>query len=396
MTDDADTPIALDASVETSPEVYEHPDDLTETEAAAGHAIWEDVDDLDDDSDGLTDVTFRTFATTGRTEALRRARIVRQCLLDAGVPEVSIEVQEGRPDSNPWNACQPIAVYSHHIASHPTPDKPTPGLALVKSGRSDLPGPLANGTAGVDLVYRILTMGLANHPGTGGPLTLRGPMGSYTIPKDIARAYAWGTEYEGGFDDATWDRVYTNKRTGTSMTFREFMGRANAGLLRAVWLINGRGKSPGDPGEFDLSGYHCEHKTWAPGRKPDRLNYSTETGRAEVRKYDDGGDDVAAKDVWEYGIQPIIDGAKAKAIPAGRMLAQAHKRAAEAKAAAKAADMNAAAALRQSKANAEAIRKVAEGLDAPARKAVVALLGPDVNEAVARAEDFPDEDGDTA
>jgi len=106
-------------------------------------------------------------------------------------------------------------------------------------------------------------------------------MGSFRIPKDVARPFAWGTEYEGGFDDATWDRRYENRRTGTHMTFREFMARANAGLVEAIWLINGHGKTPAST--MDLSGYHAEHKTWAPDRKIDRLNYTTERGREEIR-----------------------------------------------------------------------------------------------------------------
>lgn len=220
---------------------------------------------------------------SGRETAIHRAQILRGFLLKHGVPEVSIEVQEGRPSGGDnWNACQPVAVVSHHIASRPTTSRPTPGLSLVKRGRADLGGPLCNGTAGVDLVYRITCMGFANHPGFGGPLTVRGPMGSFSIPKDVARPFTWGTEYEGGFEDATWDKVYENRRTGRKMSFRDFMGRANAGLVEGIWLINGRGRRP--TVSMDLSGYHLEHKTWAPGRKPDRLNYTTERGREEVRK----------------------------------------------------------------------------------------------------------------
>lgn len=225
---------------------------------------------------------------TGRPTAVKRARLIREVLLDYGVPEVSIELVPGRPTSGDvWNALDPVAAMSHHIASRPTPANPVPGLAVVTKGRAGLEGPLANGTAGVDLVYRIKTLGLANHPGYGGPYTVRGPLGAFTIPKDVARPYIWGSEYEGGYDDATWDRVYRNRRTGKSMTFREFMGRANAALVEAIWLPGISSRNLHDriaPG-MDLSGYHLEHKTWAPGRKPDRHNYSTGSGRAELRRY---------------------------------------------------------------------------------------------------------------
>lgn len=220
---------------------------------------------------------------------LARARLIREVLLDYGVPEVSIELQEGRPGGG-WNGLDPVMVMSHHIASFPTVSNPTPGLSLVKQGRggsSPLGGPLANGTAGVDLVYRILCLGWANHPGFGGPYTVRGPLGSFTIPRDNARPYAWGTEYEGGYTNEVWDKTYTNKRTGKKMTFREFMGRSNAGLAEAIWLpgVSSRDRyrliSPG----MDLSTYTGEHKSWAPGRKPDRKDYTTESGQAEARRY---------------------------------------------------------------------------------------------------------------
>lgn len=225
---------------------------------------------------------------SGRDDAIARAREIRAVLLAHGVPEVSIELQTGRTGG--WNGLDPVAVMSHHIASHPTAKNPTPGLALVKRGRSDLPGPLCNGTAGVDLVYRIICLDLANHPGYGGPWRVEGPCGAFTIPKDNARKYAWGTEYEGGYDDATWDRVYTNPRTGISMTFREFMGRCNAGLAEAIWLpgvsSHGRYAAAKNARPGALAGYHGEHKTWAPSRKPDRRGYTTETGRAELAAWD--------------------------------------------------------------------------------------------------------------
>jgi hypothetical protein len=226
----------------------------------------------------------------GRETALLRAQKIREVLLDHGVPEVSIELQDGRPaPGDTWNSLDPVSVFSHHIASYPSPANPTPGLNVVKQGRPDLGGPLANGTAGVDLVYRILCLGWANHPGYGGPLVVSGPLGSFRIPVDNARPYAWGTEYEGGYTDAVWDETYTNRRTGKRMTFREFMGRCNAGLVEAIWLpgVSSRGRYDQITPGMDLSGYHGEHLTWAPGRKFDRRNYTTTSGRLELRRFAD-------------------------------------------------------------------------------------------------------------
>jgi hypothetical protein len=97
-------------------------------------------------------------------------------------------------------------------------------------------------------------MGWANHPGAGGPYTLPGG----TVPKDAARPYLFGWEFEGGVREADW-----------TDSMRNFMGRCHAGTLD--WL--GRG-----------SGSHIEHKTWAPTRKIDRLRYTLADARAEIRR----------------------------------------------------------------------------------------------------------------
>ncbi len=304
--------------------------------------------------------------STGRTLAIERAQILRGFILEAGAPEVSIEIQDGRPASgDTYNACRPVAGTSHHIASRPTVANPTPGLALVKGGRSDLGPPLANGTAGMDLVYRILCMGYANHPGFGGPLTVTGPCGTYVIPKDNGRAYLWGTEYEGGYDEAVWDATYTNKRTGKSMTYREFMGRCNAGIVRGIWAINGHGRTPA--AGVDLSGYQTEHKTWAPGRKPDRLGYTTESGRDEVRQYANQEDEVSAADVWAHPIEVVGERGP---IPARAMLSETHNRSALARA-------EAARAGRVADRNRAALKAMTKGLPGDVADAVVKALGDD-------------------
>lgn len=376
-------PVLLDPGVDQFPEYVDHPDRLTEAEEERGRALYQTLADLDDDDNGLDGPRPTVSAPgpvgAGRSTAMDRARALRKVLLAHGVPEVSIELQEGRPTygADPWNACQPVASLSHHMASIPTEANPTPGLWLVKQGRSDLPGPLANGTAGLDLVYRILCMGYANHPGYGGPWTVSGPLGAYTIPKDVARPYAWGTEFEGGYSEAVWDREYVNRRTGKRMTFREFMGRVNAGLVEGIWRINGHGKTP-TPG-MDLSGYHGEHKTWAPGRKPDRLGYETADGRKEIRKYAHQEDDVTAADVWEHKINVI---GSDENLSAQHMLQQAHNRAAGARANGAAAVKVAKAAHTQATRNRDAIRALGDKLEEVTpgvAQAVLDALGDKIN-----------------
>jgi hypothetical protein len=183
-----------------------------------------------------------------RTEAARLKGILEK----HGV-KVSVELRIGRPnvDGSDWWTRKHV-VMNHHTAGPST--GATPSLALVKNGRSDLPGPLSNGYGGRDHVYRIITMGLANHPGLGGPLTVAG----FTIPKDNARDSCWGTEWE---------------HDGVSpwpADMRDFTARSNAALLE--WM--------------DRPVTACiEHKTWAPTRKIDRNTYTAEKGQDEVRAY---------------------------------------------------------------------------------------------------------------
>jgi hypothetical protein len=188
--------------------------------------------------------------------AQEAARRLRAALLDHGVSKVSIELMPGRPVSSGsrWLNTKFIGEMSHHTAGPAS--GLTPSLALCKRGRTDVPGPLCNGYGGRDLVYRIITMGLANHPGKGGPLTL----GRFRIPADSARPFLWGTEWEHpGEEPHRWTDA-----------MRNFTARSNAGILD--WL--------GQP-----AGHHVEHSTWASGRKIDRLGYTQSNGQDEIRRF---------------------------------------------------------------------------------------------------------------
>lgn len=157
---------------------------------------------------------------------------------------VSVELQAGAGGSG-WVDVRHRLNMSHHTVSRPS-NGLTPCLRLVKVGRVDVPGPLCNGYMGYDRVYRIITMGRANHPGAGGPITLDG----LTIPKDNARPYMWGTEFEGGLEE--WSR-----------DMHVAMAAANAGITD--WLAEDHDRTV----ECNL-----EHKDWAPSRKIDRLGYT--------------------------------------------------------------------------------------------------------------------------
>lgn len=187
-----------------------------------------------------------------RDQALARARDLKTSLLDHGVAQVSIELVVGR-GSPGWGDDHFIGSMGHHIVSYQS-QGPTSHLKLVKDGRSDLPGPLCNGYGGWDEVARIVCMGWANHAGMGGPWTT--PSG--VVPKNGGRPYWFGWEFEGGINESEW-----------TDSFRVFMARCLAGTLD--WL-----------GVDEES--HIEHKTWAPGRKSDRLGYTLNRARREIRE----------------------------------------------------------------------------------------------------------------
>lgn len=196
--------------------------------------------------------------------ALADARDLKATMERHGV-RCSIELVGGRgPD--PWATPTKYLRMHHHTVSTFRPGgNMTPCLALVKAGRSDVPGPLCNGYGGYDLVYRIICMGLANHPGAGGPITIDG----VRIPKDSARAPTWGTEWEGGLQ--AWESI---------PGMLEFMGRADNAL--AEWT--------GRPLTSQL-----EHKTWAPTRKIDRKDFTRDRGIALTRQ-------------WAGPVKPIQEG----------------------------------------------------------------------------------------
>lgn len=184
--------------------------------------------------------------------ALAEARRLQTVMGHHGVP-CTIELMPGRAwAGDDWYSTKRVHM-NHHTAGSPRGLTPSYGLCRTGDPSRNLPGPLCNGYGGRDHVYRIVTMGLANHPGTGGPLTVDG----FTIPKDSARISCWGTEWE---------------HDGVSpwpAGMREFMARSNAAILRWGGLTLGRS---------------IEHSTWTP-RKIDRNGYTALIGQAEARPY---------------------------------------------------------------------------------------------------------------
>lgn len=187
---------------------------------------------------------------TARAEAQRLKAILERYYRGTRF-RVSIELQKGRGD---WYVPKYLRMHHHVATRFPKPGgNLTPGLGVVKTGRPDVGGPLANGYGGYDLVYRLICMGLANHPGRGGPIVIDG----VKVPKDSARPATWGTEWEGGYED--WPDEFDQFMALTDLALAEWMGRPVTSQL--------------------------EHKTWAPTRKVDRFGFDRERGIALSRKY---------------------------------------------------------------------------------------------------------------
>lgn len=239
-----------------------------------GLTVHDDPDEDDQDSDQLAPqrLGFARAAASDKAVAVAEAKKLKRALLAAGVPEVEIRLTPGRPNSfGTWAGGFFVADMGHHIVSRLGSNK-TPGLQLVEDGRPDLEGPLCNSYGGFDLCARIICMSYANHPGEGGPITVPAThAGTFTIPKDSARRYAFGWEFEGGLNERDWDVVLENPRNGARMTMREFMDRCLAGTQN----------------HFDVPvEAHLEHSTWT-SRKIDRLGITRAEGIAGIRRYRD-------------------------------------------------------------------------------------------------------------
>ena len=142
------------------------------------------------------------------------------------------------------------------ILVHHTGSAGMPGSRnVVRDGRSDLPGPLAQLTLDPDGVFSVIAAGQCWHPGRGGPLL--------DCPRDSGSPYLIGIE---GVSNGTY---------WTPEQRREYP-RGVAALLRKL-------------GAKTAEGWVAEHAEWAPGRKPDMGNWDPNDMRREVNRHLRGG-----------------------------------------------------------------------------------------------------------
>lgn len=135
----------------------------------------------------------------------------------------------------------PRGVVCHWTAGPASGDRPS--LAVVTTGRADLPGPLAQVFLARSGVAVVVAAGRANHAGTGGWNGLSGNTSVFGIE----------AESTGGGD---WTEAQ-----------RQAYPRVVAGLLDLI------GAAPA---------MACGHNEWAPGRKVDIRDWDMTAMRAQV------------------------------------------------------------------------------------------------------------------
>jgi hypothetical protein len=247
----------------------------SEDDLRHGNMLGKVIDVEDDWDSGVAGAS--GLRTAAPSSTMAAAQELATALRDFGM-KVSIELRTDAQGS--WRVCDFVRNLQHHTVSRPS-NGMTPCLSLVKYGRSDLSGPLANGYLGYDGIARIITMGYANHPGLGGPWSVAG---HGTVPRDNGRPYIFGWEHEGGYPES-W--------TGPYEKMHDWMARCGAAVLQWRGL------------PLTCSG---EHKTWAGARKIDRLNYTTESGRDAIAVVQRTPED----DVTDQDKQDIIKGVVAE------------------------------------------------------------------------------------
>ncbi|HLR94283.1 MAG TPA: hypothetical protein VK053_07150 [Jiangellaceae bacterium] len=173
-----------------------------------------------------------------QSQAIREARALKKIVESYGV-RCTIELQIGRPWSGSRWYSRKHVLMNHHTAG--PMGGLTPSLAVCKYGRPGIPGPLCNGYMGRDLVFRIICMGLANHPGAGGPLTRDG----VTLPRDSARIASFGIEFDHD-GRSSWPRGFRDAMAKVGAAVMDWLDRpSTSSIEHSTWTTRKVDRAPG-------------------------------------------------------------------------------------------------------------------------------------------------------
>lgn len=134
----------------------------------------------------------------------------------------------------------PKGFVRHHTAGPASGNSPSLNICIY--GRSDLAGPLCNVFQARDNTIYVVAAGRANHAGTGGWKGLSGNSTVYGIEVENTGTEPWRE-----------DQLDTTARVCAALT-----------------------------SNVDLT---CEHKEWAPNRKPDRHTVNGQAERERMRRF---------------------------------------------------------------------------------------------------------------
>lgn len=161
---------------------------------------------------------------------------------NSGLPVVEVPGWQSRSAGTLFDV---VAIICHHTAGAASGDYPS--LNVVKNGRPDVPGPLAQLGLGRQGEVYVIAAGRANHAGKGS---------GQGMPTDQANSHSIGIEAESIGNGTDW----TSEQ-------RSAYPRLCAALAEAYGVSTAR-----------IIG----HREWAPGRKPDPVGIDMDQLRREV------------------------------------------------------------------------------------------------------------------
>lgn len=151
--------------------------------------------------------------------------------------EVVNHNKKGRPGS-----FKPNRIIVHHDASSKSSGN-NGALSVIINGRAGIPGPLSQFQLSRDGTVHLITVGRANHAGTGG---------GYGIPKNQGNTYAWGIEAANNGINEAWSKEQLEAYYILCAALLDYMGTSDVNRVIAHKEYAGGRKS--DP-RFNMNDF---------------------------------------------------------------------------------------------------------------------------------------------